>query len=54
MLLPALAEVIGKKTIQTWSSIVNVGITALLRYARIFIKGQVLNEVPVAVITDCV
>ena len=54
LLLPALAEVIGKKLSKHGVSIVNVGSTALLRYARIFIRSQDPKmKLPVAVITDC-
>lgn len=54
LLLPALAEVIGKKLSKHGVSIVNVGSTALLRYARIFIRSQDPKmKLPVAIITDC-
>ncbi|HCS75664.1 MAG TPA: ATP-dependent endonuclease, partial [Clostridiales bacterium] len=54
LLLPALAEMIGKKLSKHGVSIVNVRSTALLRYARIFIRNQDPKiKLPVAVITDC-
>ncbi|MDK2789403.1 MAG: putative ATP-dependent endonuclease of the family [Epulopiscium sp.] len=54
LILPALAEVIGKKLSKYGVSIVNVGSTALLRYAKIFLrKNEPKMTLPIAVITDC-
>lgn len=54
LLLPAFAEVLGKKLSKHGVSIVNVGSTAFLRYARIFMrKKEPKMTIPVAVITDC-
>ncbi len=54
LLLPALAEVIGKKLSKYGVSIVNVRSTALLRYGKIFImKNESKMSLPVAIITDC-
>lgn len=54
LLLPAFAEIIGKKLSRHGVSIVNVGSTAFLRYARIFMrKKESKMSMPVAVITDC-
>jgi len=54
LLLPALAEVLGKKLSKYGVSIVNVGSTAFLRYAHIFMRqNEPKMTVPVAVITDC-
>lgn len=54
LLFPAIAESIGKKLSKYGVSIVNVGSTALLRYAKIFMRkdGKKMN-IPVAVVTDC-
>ncbi len=55
LVLPSLAEFIGSPLYKYGISIVNVGSTALLRYAKIFLRanedGDIL-DVPVAVITD--
>lgn len=54
LLLPAFAEVLGKKLSKHGVSIVNVGSTAFLRYARIFMrKKEPKMTIPVAIITDC-
>lgn len=54
LLLPAIAELIGKKLSKHGVSIVNVGSTALLRYAKIFLrKENPKMNLPVAIITDC-
>lgn len=54
LLLPALAEIIGKKLSKCGVSIVNVGSTALLRYAKILSRKQEPKMIlPVAIITDC-
>ena len=54
LLLPAFAEILGKKLSRHGVSIVNVGSTAFLRYARIFMrKTEPRMTMPVAVITDC-
>lgn len=54
ILFPAIAELIGKKLSKYGVSIVNVGGTAFLRYAKIFMRkdGKKMN-IPVAVVTDC-
>ena len=53
LLLPILAELIGQPLSQYGVSIVNVGSTALLRYARIFQRNDSTNMgTQVAVITD--
>ncbi len=60
LLIPTIAEIIGKPLQQYGVSIVNVGSTAFKRYAKIFLrknkddekfKGEWLN-IPVAIITD--
>lgn len=53
LLLPALAEFIGRPLHKYGVSIVNVGSTALLRYARILQRqGEDHIGIPVAVVTD--
>jgi putative ATP-dependent endonuclease of the OLD family len=53
ILLPTIAEAIGKDLKKHGVSIVNVGSTAYLRYAKIFIdnNNQALN-IPVSIVTD--
>lgn len=56
ILIPTMADLIGKPLSKYGVSIVNVNSTAFLRYSRIFrrkntIEGQV--GIPVAVVTDC-
>ena len=53
ILVPTIAEIIGKPLYKHGVSIVNVGSTAFQRYANIFMRkdGNQLN-IPVAVITD--
>lgn len=53
ILVPTIAEIIGKPLYKYGVSIVNVGGTAFLRYANIFMRedGNKL-DIPVAVITD--
>ena len=55
ILIPIIAEIIGYPLEKYGISIVNVGGTAFLRYANIFIRNN-KNEkldIPVAIITDC-
>lgn len=55
LFLPSLAEFIGFPLHKFGISIVNVGSTALLRYAKIFLRAEEskgILDVPVAVITD--
>lgn len=58
ILIPTIAELIGKPLHKYGVSIVNVGSTAFLRYSKIFqrnnLHGQILPELdlPVSVITD--
>ena len=53
LLLPAIAEAIGRPLNQNGVSIVNVGSTAYKRYAKIFLRndGQTF-DMPVAIVTD--
>lgn len=53
LLLPTIAKIMGKPLHKYGISIVNVGSTAFLRYAKIFIRkdGKKMN-IPVAIITD--
>lgn len=54
LLIPVLAELIGLNLTEREISIVNVGSTAYLRYAKIFMR-QSSNEcfnIPIAIITD--
>jgi putative ATP-dependent endonuclease of OLD family len=54
ILFPTIANLIGKKLSKYGVSIVNVGSTALLRYAKIFMrKDKIKMKLPVAVVTDC-
>lgn len=55
LLIPAIANVIGKPLSKYGVSIVNVGSTAFLRYSRIFQRKDTsfLIETPVACVTDC-
>jgi putative ATP-dependent endonuclease of OLD family len=55
LFLPTFAEFIGIPLHKHGISIVNVGSTALLRYAKIFLRADSVKEVldiPVAVVTD--
>lgn len=53
ILIPTIAELIGKPLHKYGVSIVNVGSTAFLRYSKIFQrKNQPVLSIPVAVITD--
>nr|QNO45404.1 hypothetical protein PLMKAGEE_00001 [Methanosarcinales archaeon ANME-2c ERB4] len=55
LLIPTIAEIIGRPLAKHGVSIVNVGSTAFLRYSRIF-QRENLDEfmgMPVAIITDC-
>ncbi len=53
ILIPTIAELIGKPLHKYGVSIVNVGSTAFLRYSKIFQrKNQPTLNIPVAVITD--
>ncbi|BDS10981.1 ATP-dependent nuclease [Aureispira anguillae] len=54
LFLPALAEFMGYPLHKNGISIVNVGSTALLRYAKIFLRREELEElnIPVSIITD--
>lgn len=53
ILLPAIANVIGRPLVEHGVSIVNVGSTAYKRYANIFLRrdGQRM-DIPVSIITD--
>ena len=53
LLLPTIAEIIGRPLYRYGVSVVNVGSTAFLHFARIFARkdGQVMG-IPVAVVTD--
>ncbi|NSW92664.1 MAG: AAA family ATPase [Firmicutes bacterium] len=54
IIFPAIAKLIEKKLTKYGVSIVNVGSTALLRYARIFMrKDELKMKLPVAVVADC-
>ncbi len=55
LLIPAIANVIGKPLSKYGISIVNVSSTAFLRYSRIFQRkdASFLIEMPVACVTDC-
>lgn len=55
LFLPTFAEFIGRPLHKFGVSIVNVGSTALLRYAKIFLRADETKdifEIPVAVVTD--
>jgi putative ATP-dependent endonuclease of OLD family len=53
ILIPTIAEIIGKPLHKYGVSIVNVGSTAFLRYAKIFMrKDEQDMSIPVSVITD--
>jgi putative ATP-dependent endonuclease of the OLD family len=53
LLLPTIAKIIGKPLHKYGVSIVNVGSTAFLRYAKIFMrKDQKKMNIPVAIVTD--
>ncbi len=53
ILIPALAKKIGIDLTQKWISIINVGWTSFLRYAKIFQRNEApFMKIPVAVITD--
>lgn len=53
ILIPTIAEIIGKPLHKYGVSIVNVGSTAFLRYAKIFMRTDEQNmDIPVSVITD--
>ncbi|AIY08092.1 hypothetical protein LK13_05575 [Paenibacillus polymyxa] len=54
LLLPTLADKLGKSFAKNGVSIVNVGSTALFRYSKIFIRelGPIM-QLPVAIVTDC-
>jgi putative ATP-dependent endonuclease of the OLD family len=55
LLIPTIAEIIGKPLSRYGVSIVNVGSTAFLRYSKIFQRKDAtyLIEIPVACVTDC-
>jgi putative ATP-dependent endonuclease of OLD family len=56
ILMPTIAEIIGKPLSKHGVSIVNVNSTAFLRYSRIFRRKDVAQgqmSIPVAVVTDC-
>lgn len=56
ILMPTIAEIIGKPLSKHGVSIVNVNSTAFLRYSRIFRRKDVAQgqmNIPVAVVTDC-
>lgn len=53
LLLPAIAEAIGRPLNKYGVSIVNVGSTAYKRYAKIFLrKDEKIFDMPVSIITD--
>jgi len=55
LLLPTLAEIIGRPISRYGSTVVNVGSTAFLRYSKIFQRKDESSEsmdIPVSVITD--
>lgn len=55
ILLPVLAEILGRPLHKYGVSIVNVGSTAFLRYSRIFLPAdpvQLAVNIPIAVVTD--
>lgn len=55
ILLPAMAEMLGRPLHKYGVSIVNVGSTAFLRYSRIFLRKDPVElppNIPVAVVTD--
>lgn len=56
ILIPTLAEIIGKSLSKYGVSIVNVNSTAFLRFSRIFKRKNITDgqmSIPVAVVTDC-
>ncbi|MDR5000434.1 ATP-dependent nuclease [Brevibacillus parabrevis] len=54
LLLPALADKLGKSFAKNGVSVVNVGSTAMLRYSKIFVRQlEPMMNLPVATITDC-
>jgi putative ATP-dependent endonuclease of the OLD family len=56
ILIPTIAEIIGKPLSKYGVSVVNVNSTAFLRYSRIFKRKNTADEqmgIPVAVVTDC-
>ncbi|SHN82360.1 putative ATP-dependent endonuclease of the OLD family [Paenibacillus sp. ov031] len=54
LLLPTLADKLGKSFAKNGVSVVNVGSTALLRYSKIFARQiEPMMQLPVAVVTDC-
>jgi putative ATP-dependent endonuclease of OLD family len=53
LILPTLAKKVGRDLTKAGVSVVNVGNTAFLRYAKIFLRKNGLPmDVPVAVVTD--
>lgn len=53
ILIPTIAEIIGKPLYEYGVSVVNVGGTAFMRYSKIFLrKGEEKLDIPVAIITD--
>jgi len=54
LLLPTLADKLGRSLTKNGISIVNVGSTALLRYSKIFVRqSKPMMQLPVALISDC-
>ncbi|WP_340032365.1 AAA family ATPase [Paenibacillus sp. FSL K6-1122] len=54
LLLPTLADKLGKSFAKNGVSIVNVRSTALLRYSKIFARmKEPMMRLPVAIVTDC-
>ncbi|MCY9578725.1 ATP-dependent nuclease [Paenibacillus alvei] len=54
LLLPTLADKLGKSFSKNGVSVVNVGSTALLRYSKIFTRQSgPMMQLPVAIVTDC-
>ncbi|MFK4784848.1 ATP-dependent nuclease [Fusobacterium sp. MFO224] len=53
VLIPTIAEIIGKPLYAHGVSVVNIGGTAFMRYSKIFLrKGEEKLDIPVAIITD--
>ncbi|WP_171682649.1 ATP-dependent nuclease [Paenibacillus planticolens] len=54
LLLPTLADKLGRSFAKNGVSIVNVGSTAMLRYSKIFVRhSEPKMLLPVAIISDC-
>lgn len=53
VLIPTIAEIIGKPLYEHGVSVVNIGGTAFMRYSKIFLrKGKEKLDIPVSIITD--